>query len=175
MATTDVDLTRRLARLRAEFDESFAQPARAPDGAYVELLALSVADRRYVIRVADIAGTHVDKPITAVPSSSSDLVGLAAFRGSLVAVFDLARLLGLNQTGSSRWVVQARGEAIGFAFESFLGHLRLPAQAVEPKVGGASNERGRLAAHIEGVPHPLIELSDVVSRVKSRISTARET
>jgi hypothetical protein len=40
----------RIAELRADFDRSFAQPARRHDVEHIELLAIRAGDRPYALR-----------------------------------------------------------------------------------------------------------------------------
>ena len=165
---------RHLQRLRSEFDESFAHPARAPDGASIGLLEVTVAGQAFLIRVSEVSAVYADKAISALPGAAPDLLGVAGFRGSVVAIFDLGLLLGLHGASSHRWVIQARNEHIGFALESFIGHAQVPAGTLHATREPGATDTGQEVAQIRGVSHPLIELSSVVDRVKRRVSAVRE-
>ncbi len=113
------------AALRRAFDASFAEPAKAPSPTD-DLLALIVGGERRTIRLADVAGLHVDRRVTPVPSPDAAFLGLAAVRGSTIPIFDLGALLGHPRDADPRWFVVSRSPApVGLAFQRFEGHLRV--------------------------------------------------
>src|SRR5689334_7571216 len=91
--------------LRREFDGSFALPQReaAPDA--IEVLAIRVGGKPFALRLSEVAGVATGRRLTPVPSARRGMLGLVGVRGSLVAVFDLAVLLGEPpNTAEPRWV-----------------------------------------------------------------------
>ena len=57
--------------------------------------------------------------------------GLAALSGNLIPVYSLSALLGLPLGERSTWLLlSGQQEALGFAFERFLGHIRIPSQDI---------------------------------------------
>ncbi|MET0388068.1 MAG: chemotaxis protein CheW [Polyangiales bacterium] len=124
--TQSVDLRLRLHELRERFDASFAARPSRVDTEHLELLAIGIADRRYFVMLDHIAGMYVDRPVTPVPSRFAHLLGIADFRGELVAVHDLGQLLGHRPAARPRYMVRAAEHAVAFAFEHFGGHVRRP-------------------------------------------------
>jgi purine-binding chemotaxis protein CheW len=79
------------------------------------------------VRLDELGGLFVDRPITPLPSPVPQLLGVAGFRGAVVPVYDLAALLGHRRAGSPRWMVLTSGaDAVALAFDSVAGHLRAP-------------------------------------------------
>ena len=117
------------AGLSAHFDESFAA-ARITAPTLADVLAIEIAGHAYALRLAEIAGVFVDRPITKLPSRRPAVIGLVGFRNTFAPVFDLATLLGHAAGGAApRWLVIAAYAPIAFAFAGFAGHLRVPAEA----------------------------------------------
>jgi chemotaxis signal transduction protein len=119
--------------LRREFDGSFALPPREVATDLVDLLAIRVGERALALRVSEIAAVATGRRLTEVPSRSAELLGLVGIRGALVAVLDLAALLGEEKLGEApRWVALCAGdEQLALGFHALEGHLRLPAAALE--------------------------------------------
>ncbi|GLY00275.1 MULTISPECIES: chemotaxis protein CheW [Actinoplanes] len=116
----------RVGQVRADFNRSFAEPLRVLDGGIVELLAIGVGDRPYVIRLAQTAGVHPDRKITPLPSTVRGLLGVAGFAGSIVPVYDLAALLGHPKPERPRWLVLAAGTPmLALAFHQLDRHVRV--------------------------------------------------
>jgi purine-binding chemotaxis protein CheW len=119
--------------LAEEFDGAFAA-AHAVPLPQADLLAVGIAGDRFALRLAQVAGMFADRRITKVPSRRVDLLGLAAFRGTVLPVFDLAVRLGYPATRTPRWLVLAAAAPVAFAFERFDGHVRLAAAEVRDVV-----------------------------------------
>jgi len=163
-------LDRRAAELRAAFDRSFAAAAAqaAPSEAF---LAIDVAGDPYALRLAEIAGLHADKAVTALPGSPPDLLGVAGFRGVLVPVYDLRALLGYAAGPPARWLAVARGKArVGLAFDRFDGHFAVSPDAVvqggqpvpsRPGLDGTLQEGGR--------PRHVIGLGALIESIGRRV------
>lgn len=129
--TTTATGTSDLDDLRRAFDSSFAAPPTPSVDHLADLLTVRIAGRPYAIRVADISGLFADRPVTPVPGPLPELLGVAGFRGSIVAVYDLAALLGHGHSDKARWLVLDAGSpAMGLAFDAIDGHLRAPVGAI---------------------------------------------
>ena len=142
----------RIARLRRDFDRSFAEPVRRHDEEHVELLAIRAGGRRYALRLAQSAGLHPDRPVTPLPGPLPALLGLAGFAGTVVPIYDLAALLGHPIGEKPRWLVLAAGlPALGLAFHQLDGHVRVAAEAIvgEQAGGGVAVDGGRGGAGAE--------------------------
>jgi purine-binding chemotaxis protein CheW len=123
----------RLAELRDAFDRSFAEPPTASARAE-DLLAVTVAGTAYAIRLDAISGLFADRCVTPLPGPLPELLGVAAFRGSIIAVYDLGALLHHPKPAESpphRWLVLDAGTpAVALAFDRLDGHLRVPAGSI---------------------------------------------
>jgi len=133
------------AALQQQFDDAFAA-ARTTVPVLQDVLALEIAGHAYAIRLTEIAGLFVDRPITKLPSRHAAVVGLVGFRNAFAPVFDLATLLGHAPASGgavSRWLVIAAHAPIAFAFSGFTGHLRVPAEAFVAGEAGSEMLRDR--------------------------------
>lgn len=127
----------KVGRLRAEFDRSFAEPARSHDAEQVELLAVRSGGRPYAIRLSQTSGLHPDRAVVPLPGPLPALLGLAGFAGTVVPVYDLAALLGHTVAERPRWLVLATGgPPLGLAFHDLDGHVRVSASAIIPETAG---------------------------------------
>lgn len=157
-------LTERSAELRNAFDRSFAAPLRATLVQTLDLLAIRVEGEPYAVRLADVAGLFADRSVTTVPASNPALLGLAGFRGTVVPVYSLGRLLGHSATVTQvpRWLIIAAAAPVALAFDAFDGHLRATAEALvaqQMKTHGRAPEFIRAA----GIIRPVLHLPSVVA------------
>ncbi|MFC7531058.1 chemotaxis protein CheW [Actinoplanes sp. GCM10030250] len=133
----------RVARLRTDFDASFAEPARLLDGETVELLAVGAGGRPYALRLDQASGVHPDRPVTALPTTLKALLGVAGFAGVVVPVYDLAALLGHPIAQRPRWLVLTSGTpALALAFHELDHHLRVPVTDLVDGAGSGGYLRG---------------------------------
>jgi chemotaxis signal transduction protein len=125
--TAPVGLDQRLLLFRRAFDQAFATAPINTLETFEDLLAVRIAGDPYAIRVREITGLVASRKIVSVPSRRPELLGIAGNRGSLVAVYSLAALLGYGVDSSSTpWLALAGGsEPIGLGFEAFEGFLRV--------------------------------------------------
>jgi chemotaxis signal transduction protein len=106
--------------------------------------------------------------VTPCPSSFSEFLGLAAFRGALTPVYDLAALCGYP-AGEARWLLLAKGGEIAFAFATFEKHFRIERSAVaalQQDMGGRYTSG--VAARAD-TALPIISLSSVIADLADRI------
>jgi len=160
-----------LAELRHAFDFAFAAPP-APWVEHLEdLLMVGVGGSPYAIRVSAISGLFADRRITPVPGPIPELLGVAGFRGSIVAVYDLGALLGHGRSSQPRWLVLDSGSpTMGLAFDTIDGHLRTPfaSIALAPSTGGAHGAMSHeVVETAEGV-RPVVGISAVRAAVEER-------
>jgi chemotaxis signal transduction protein len=120
--------------LRRRFDASFAAPPPAPAGELAALLAIRVGGDPYALRIAEIGGLSEARKIVRVPGARAGVLGLAAHRGVVVPVFDLAAAIGYERGGGApRWLALSPGTApVAFAFEEFEGYFELPLAQLRP-------------------------------------------
>ena len=156
---------RRLDRLRADFDRSFAEPARSHDDEHVELLLIRAGERPYAIRLSQTSGVHPDRPVTPLPGPLPALLGLAGFTGQVVPVYDLAALLGHPLPERPRWLVLAGGNPpLGLAFHELDGHVRATGSDIvreaagddDPGDGRRGSVRGMVT--LPGGSRPIIDV-----------------
>src|SRR5688572_16100946 len=166
MATTDA-LRARLTDLRESFDRTFSEPVAEAAAPSVDLLAIRVGRDAFALRLSQIAALEADRAITAVPSDHAELLGVAGVRGALVAVFDLASMLGLPRSPATRWLVRAQGAPLAFAFDGFEGQLRVRAEDIASAEGGRAG-RTRDVVQKDGAALPVIDLSALVEALERR-------
>jgi chemotaxis signal transduction protein len=165
--TASSDLHARVAMLKRRFDEAFAEPPPPSTANDLEnLLAVELAGVRYYLRLREIEGLYQGRAIAAVPSRSPYLLGVADFRGELVAVFDLSALLGGAPATHPRYLVRSAQRDVGFAFERFEGHVRVSRQA-QALAGGSAE-----GAHAAHVLQSIIDLPSLVARLERDLANA---
>jgi chemotaxis signal transduction protein len=161
----------RAADLAAAFDRGFVA-ARAPAGeATDDFLAVHVGGRPHALRLREIAGLHPAQTPTWLPGSAEGLSGIIGLRGTLLPVFDLAFVLGLERAGVCRWMVLAAATPVGFAFESFDGHFRAPVSAV---VGAAAEADGPAREAVAAATGrlPVVHLDALLTTIRRRLPPA---
>lgn len=137
------DVADRIAGLRADFDRSFAEPARRHDVEHVELLAIRAGGRPYALRLSQTAGLFPDRPVTPLPGPLAALLGVAGFSGTIIPVYDLAALLGHAVPERPRWLVLATGTPpLALAFHDLDGHVRVPTDTIVAESEGRGSLRG---------------------------------
>ena len=90
------------AALAEAFDAAFARPPASGRADTQSFLALRLGDDAFAVRVGDIAALHADRRIVPMPSAEPTLLGVAAVRGRIAPVYDLAALLGYPANGAPR-------------------------------------------------------------------------
>ena len=168
MASTEA-LRARLADLRQSFDEGFSQPLLETRDDTLDVLSIRVGKEPYALRLTEVGALEADRAITRVPSEHSALLGIAGVRGLVVAVFDLAALLGTPRPESTRWIVLAKGAPVALAFSSFEGQLSArPDQLARAEAGTGLRE---VLRH-DGISVPLIDLPALVASLDPRVGAA---
>lgn len=130
--TAPVGLEERLLSFRRAFDQAFAVAPTATVEVYEDLLAVRVAGDPYALRVREITGLVASRKIVSLPSRRPELLGVAGIRGSLVAVYSLAALLGYGvESKPPAWLALPADEPIGLGFEEFEGFFRVRSRDVQ--------------------------------------------
>ena len=155
---TATGLTRHAQILRQEFDRAFAAPPRAVRSIHIDLIRLGIGPEGCALRLSEIAGLHAGKPIMAVPGGGATLLGLAGFRGILIAVHDLHVLLGHARCARPRWLVTLKEGPIALAFEQYEGHVRA---APENFSDGAT-----AVVHLDDTTRSLIRVSSLLQSIR---------
>ena len=161
--------------LRRAFDRSFTEAPRADETQFEDLLTFRVERDPYAVRFAEVSGLFVDTHITRLPSDVPELLGIVAFRGTVVPVYDLRALLGYSSGEASRWLVLIEGPpAVALAFDQFDGHLRAPRGAI----GGEDRPTANVQ-HVHGVVRTkdavrrIVHLPSVLNSIKERVRHVR--
>ena len=94
MSSRDAGLAARTAEERRAFDESFARARSGAPAARESALRLAVGGDVYVVRLSQVGGVFLDRPLTRLPGSAKGFLGVAGIGASLVPVWDLRDLLG---------------------------------------------------------------------------------
>ncbi|GAA2358154.1 chemotaxis protein CheW [Dactylosporangium salmoneum] len=173
------DMHQRLARLREDFDRSFADPPRQEVAGHDDLLAIRAGGVRYALRLTQAAGLFPERPVTRLPGPLPALLGVAGFRGAIVPVYELAAVLGTWSTtaiphdaGSTpRWLVLAAGTPpVALAFERLDGHLRVPRDAlVEEAAGHGPHGCLRGIVPLPDGARPIVDVAAVRAAVQAAV------
>lgn len=160
--------------MRRSFDESFALPTSTRVDSVEDLLAVRVSGDAYALRLSEIAGLHVDLRIAPLPGAAAHLLGIAAIRGVMAPVYDLAGLLGYPPAVSSRWVALVRTpHLVGLALEYFEAHLRIRQESVSakaPEDRSRASRYSRDAVKSDGGLRPILQVSTLIQSLREKTS-----
>lgn len=164
-------ISRQAAALRRAFDRGFAEPVRPPLAGTTDLLAIRLGEDPWAVPLSDVAGLHSGKRVTPLPGGPPSLLGIAGFRGAVVAVYDLPALVGLTPLAAPRWLLIAAQRRVAFAFAELDGHLRVEADQLLPlgPEGGAAWARGFVRT--EDQHRPLLHLPALLAGIAQRSQT----
>jgi chemotaxis signal transduction protein len=171
VSDVSVDPMHTLAAMRSAFDESFAAPARSP-GAQDPVIQVRVGGEVFAIRTGHIGGLVKSRKIVPLPSRMPELLGVAALRGSLIPVYDLATLLGVP-TGAIPpvWLVLAPGDSpVGLAFQGFEGQ-HVPEWLCEQS-GAPAREHARQLVRIGSAACAVLDIPGIAEDIRRRAGLA---
>jgi len=160
----------RSAELRRAFDRSFAEAPVTRATELDDLLDIRVALDAYAIRLDHVTGVFADKPVTPLPGSFPELLGIAGFRGAIVPVYDLRTLLGYPRGGSQRWLILTAGETrIALAFDQFEGHTRVERTAIAEE-GEGETQRHHVSEVVRTATQvrPIVHLPSILEVIRKR-------
>jgi chemotaxis signal transduction protein len=160
--------TQSLTALRSAFDQTFAAPARGRVEDLVSLLTIDIGNHPFALRTAELSGLVADRRVVPVPSRRPELLGLIGLRGTLVPVFDLARLLGVpRHDPEPRWLALAdRENPVAFAFDRLEGYIDVPPACL---YAGVTELRQPCVGHLVQagpVVRGLIELPPLIETIR---------
>jgi chemotaxis signal transduction protein len=148
------------------FDRGFALPVAPAREAVEDFLAIRVGSVRYAFRLLDLAGLYRERAIVPVKARAPALLGVAGFRGKLAPIHDLGLLLGQTAQVNPRWIVLAHAETpVGFAFEGFETHLRVPAGLVADAAASADKPHVRGLLQTSDSVRPLIHVPSLLEAI----------
>lgn len=136
-----------------------------------EFLVFCVGAELYGVDLTRIREILSPPPITPVPRSSPDVVGVCSVRGLLVTVIDLRRRLSrqarpLGRRARILLAVAGSGEVVGLLVDEVRQVVRLSDSEVEPAAAALG---GDFSDHVIGIGRPdemflvLLDLSRIVS------------
>jgi chemotaxis signal transduction protein len=166
-------LATRAADLRSAFDRAFAVPMQTETVVNKDLLAIRVGGEPYGVRLAEVGGLFVDRPVTHIPATNPSLLGIGGFRGVIIPVHSLPILLGHSTSQPARWLVMATAAPIALAFDLFEGHLRVPADAILPQQPHAQT-RGYAPDFVRsgGIVRPVLHLASLIASLGASDASA---
>jgi chemotaxis signal transduction protein len=161
-----------LAQLREEFDREFGRPARALTTEYVEFLGFRAGGRAYAVDLGDVSIVHEIRHVTRVPSAHPGFEGLVTVLDELVAVYDLAAILGgAKSDAARRWLLVSRKDGqIGFAVQAVDGYLRTPRSKIVSQKGrtGRDDVAGDAIDEEEGLRR-IVEFGTLIANIRSTV------
>ena len=161
-------LAARVAEERRAFDESFARARSGAPAARESALRIAVGGDAYVVRLSEVGGVFLDRPVTRLPGEAKGFFGVAGIGASFVPVWDLRVLLGYAAPGRPRWVLSAAAASVALAFDGCTGHLGPEAGAFSPTEAGARREGlVRETVRWEGSLLPVLCVDAVLDNIRS--------
>jgi chemotaxis signal transduction protein len=145
------------AELRRVFDRSFAEVAHSETDQSENLLAISVGRAPYALKLTEIAGLFSDKKVIWVPGPVRELLGIAAFRGTMLPVYDLRALLGHPLDRTPRWLAVTAAMPVALAFDQFDGHAHVNREAIVREV-----------VHAPHFVRPIVHLPSLLEALETR-------
>jgi chemotaxis signal transduction protein len=114
---------------------------------------LRVAGEAYAVPIEEVLEVVTLGEVTAVPGARAELLGVLNLRGHVLAVADLASVLGLHRTArpARMLVAQSGGQQAGLVVDevSEVGELGEPTQATESAMlAGATLAGGELIGFV---------------------------
>lgn len=120
------------------------------DAVPVELIVLRLFGWRYALPMAGVAEVGRPPTLTRVPGLPAWVAGVANWRGRVMAVLDLAPLLGGEAAGARRTgrlvVLAHAGLRVGLLVDSVAGGTRLAAETLEAPLPHVPASAGALLA-----------------------------
>jgi chemotaxis signal transduction protein len=177
MSLPHTRVTLRLDELRDSFDSSFARPPPPQKEPGEALLRLRVGGASLAAPLGLLSGLHLMPRLVRLPGAPASLLGLAGLRGQLIAVHDLAAMLGLPTGGEPpRWLLLAGGSRrVGLAAAGFEGQLR--ATREQMRSGGGSATHPLLSTSIllpDAPPLPVLDLDSLVRKLLEEASAPQQ-
>ena len=161
------------ARLREEFDRSFAEAPGQNGADYEDFLGISLGQDRFALCLTDVCGLVTGKKVIPLPGPLAEFIGIVGLRGQIMPVYDLARLLGhLEGIRSLKWLILV-GRAIPLALSvgSFDSYLRVRKDAIsghEDK-GKATSEVIRTADAVRAIIRMQVVMDTISNRAKKAL------
>jgi chemotaxis signal transduction protein len=146
--------------------------------AEVELFRMTVGGTRVAVEAGLVYEVVRIPPITPLPGAPALLSGVASHRGDVVAVVDLARLLGKGETkiGSRSRMALARSDGLVVAVlaDEVLGLAKFPAKALQPAPLGTESSEFISGLLMEGAGSTnILDLRRALASARERASSRK--
>jgi chemotaxis signal transduction protein len=157
--------------LRRRFDESFAEPAASPRPVRQRLLLIQVGTDACAVAMADCAAVERTGALTRLPRAHPAFEGLTSVAGTVLPVYDLARLLALPApvpaevragTAGGLMLISARPHRVAFLVAAVDGYAEVDADAITADA----------VVLPDGRPRRLIRLAAVIDRITREAPTS---
>jgi len=170
---SDVVIERTAAELRAAFDASFAEPAVLEREGRIDVLAIQIVGEPFALRVDEISWVLRCPPLEPVPSRNVACRGLVGIRGTVVAVYSLATLVGgHSESNPSGWIVVCGGDrSAALLFDELSSYERVDESCI---VRAESSTTGRVArdiVRIHGVDRTFLSIPSLLTSIRRIAST----
>jgi chemotaxis signal transduction protein len=156
----------RARALREAFDRSFAASPRDQADGGENYLGIRIGSDAFVLKLGEIKGLFSGRTIVSLPSSFTEILGVASLRGQVVPVYSLRAFLGYPPAKEPlHWIVLA-GPGVGFAFDQFDFYARIPPE----QISHSSSGRGHIAsmATVAGAHRPVISIGSLLQTIARR-------
>ena len=105
------------------------------EGSTFEFVAFSVGGQSYCLEITQIREIRRWAPVTVLPHTPDDVLGVMNLRGAVIPIFDLAARYGLGPTPDNERnvviVAAARGGTIGLLVEAVSEILSVKTDAIQ--------------------------------------------
>ena len=139
----------RLKLLRERAERLAARDEQAlPRVLFARVVLVEVSRERYGIPVASLRTIARATPITPLPGLPAFAQGIAAVRGELVSVIDLAELRAIGRTGNSTLfaLLEAGTRSVAICIDAVLGFRDVFEDELAPDLSGDDRARGLMRA-----------------------------
>jgi purine-binding chemotaxis protein CheW len=157
--------------LRRRFDESFAEPPASPRPVRQRLLLIQVGTDACGVALSDCAAVERTVAVTRLPRAHPAFEGLTSLAGTVLPVYDLARLLGVpaavpaNEAAAAApglMLISAGPHRVAFLVAAVDGYAEVDGTAITSDVVVLS----------DGLPRRLIRLTAVIDRITREVPTS---
>ena len=157
-------------RWRQSFDQGFSEPRSERRTGIADYLAVQVGGRDFALCLTQISALHPWRGVVPCPCGCEALLGLADVANTVLPVYALSRLMGLDQAAAPGWLVVMQAAPCALAFDAFEQFLRLGPEA---RIRAADRPDGARHAYEMlqvGASHrPLIDLASVLGGIQALI------
>ncbi len=162
------DLLQTAVEMRQAFDGRFAHPLAVESSIQEDFLVVRAAVHSVALRIKEIAGLLRAPELTHLPTEHRALSGLAGVRGTLVAVYDLATLLGDTTQGPDAGfiVLCAADKTVALRFTAVIQYARLEPHALSEERAEDTIRHPRWLARLGDAHLPVVTLSVVLESIR---------